>query len=185
MKVKEANEQRIVIVRTLGEKLFRGLFCRIFKVVIDKPTQSIVIHERYLWLIHRQHAVPFSAVMSVDVDYKWGKRGESPHLDGAGTWVSDWYWEKTWQLSLDVGSNKVEIDLTREYISQKGRIGRGTVETDMQVLARRIRTLIGTEQLLKRQKEATRAKDAAREEAVVSFKRRTEEAAKERKRQRH
>lgn len=175
MKVKEANEQRIVIVRTLGEKLFRGLFCRIFKVVIDKPTQSIVIHERYLWLIHRQHAVAFSAVMSVDVDYKWGKRGGSVHVDGGGTWVQeDWLWEKTWQLSLDVGSNKVEIDLTREYISQKGRIGRGTVETDMQVLARRIRTLIGTEQLLKRQKEATRAKDAAREEA-----------AKEKKRQRH
>lgn len=154
------------------------------RVVLDKATKNITIEKRHFLLIHTRRVIPFETVRNVDVFHKLQKRGESPHVDGAGTWVSNWYWEKRWQLSIDAGSKNVEIYLKRESIGQKGRSRSDTLEADMWHLANKIRWFIGEEELLKRQKEATRAKDAAREEAVVSFKRRMKEADKERKKQR-
>lgn len=213
MKIKKRDSQRMVIAPTRGTHwwvvvlalasfalyiIFRPLGIVVIvitvlfavgqlvgnRIVLDKATQSITIEKRRLLLIRTRRVIPFSTVQNVDVGHKLQKRGEPNYVDSGGAHGDpDWHWEKTWQLSIDAGSNKVEIDLTRESISQKGRIGPDTVEADMWHLVSEIRRFIGTEQLLKRQKEATRAKDAAREEAVVSFKRRREEAAKERKRQ--
>ena len=159
------------------------------RVTIDKRNKRISVRKTYLWFIPWRRNIPFSAVMSVDVDYKLRKR-----YHGGAYGDNDFHWEKTWQLSLDVGSEKVKIYLTRENIG-KGRAGPDTAEMDMQHLARGMRRFIGEEQLFERQKEgferqkeATGAKEAAkkaaREEAVASFKRTMEEAGKKRKRQR-
>lgn len=137
------------------------------RVTMDKPNERISVRKSYLWLVPRRRNIPFSAVMSVDVDHKLVKR-----LDE----YSSPSWYHVWRVSLNTGDKKIKVHQTGS-------------EADVQSLAWTMRRFIGQEQLLERQKEATRAKEAAkeagREEALVSFKRRMEEAAKERKKEQH
>ncbi|MBA7688670.1 hypothetical protein ES703_97159 [subsurface metagenome] len=203
MKIKQQDEQRMVIAPPLVRKLISipialiiqivcilfvdwpwlifsfsaGLFVlfeltNIFeRVIIDKPTESIIVRKPLIWFIPRWRNISFSAVMSVDVDHKKVKKTTVgyPHA-GFGN-VSE-SWHDAWRVSLNTGDKKIKIDQTGS-------------ETDMQYLAREMRRFIGMEQLFKLRKEATEVKEAtekaAREEAVARWKTRIEADKEEKK----
>jgi len=83
------------------------------KTVIDKLTQSIMVKKRPFLLIHRQRNIPFSAVMSVDVEYSM-ERHRWWETFGQERWQQR---ERTyWQVSLNVGEEKVKIDQADEHV---------------------------------------------------------------------
>ncbi len=100
MRIKQQDEQRLVMAPTLGERLFElvalaalivlsirypspwlvalGVLVGFHslgklvgnRVVIDKPAETIRVEERPFLLIHRQRVVRFSDVSKVAVDYR-------------------------------------------------------------------------------------------------------------------
>lgn len=125
MEIKKRNSERLVIAPTLSAQLpwmvflaaailitFRvslvfiaisvvlGLYILgeliTNKIVIDKPTESIVIEKRRFLLIHRQRVIPFSAVTAVRL--RGGPVGEEG-VERLGPW----------QLYLDIPGKRVKI----------------------------------------------------------------------------
>lgn len=204
MKIKEQNEQRMVIAPPLVRKLISipialiiqivciffvdwpwlifsfsaGLFVlfeltNIFEgVIIDKPTESIIVRKPLIWFIPRWRNISFSALMSVDVDHKKVKMQTIVGSHAGMVFPVSESWHDAWRVSLNTGDKKIKIDQTGS-------------EADMQYLAREMRRFIGMEQLFKRRQEATEVKEAtekaAREEAVARWKTRIEADKEEKK----
>ncbi len=94
------------------------------RIVIDKPTQTVMIMDRSLFLTSRQRTIPFSEVQNVVLDYEAESSG--------GGEIRTTTWHDAWKVSLDIGDKKLKIDYT-------------TNEAKMFHLASDISSFIGTE----------------------------------------
>ena len=116
-RIKAQDPYHFVIMPTLIEQLLGILMTK--KIAIDKLTESITVESRYLLLVHRQRVIPFSAVRSVVVDYKYVSSSQGGGRD-------------FWTVSLNAHSKKVQI-------------GSGSNEGDMYGLANAISRIIKKE----------------------------------------
>lgn len=80
---------------TLIERLLGSV---LNKAVIDKRTESVTVERRYLFLIHRERIIPFSAVRSVVLDY------HKHSFSGQGLPPGEW------KVSLNTHGEKITID---------------------------------------------------------------------------
>ena len=86
MKIKEQNEQRMVLEGPFGNK-----------IVIDKISQNIVIKTELFLFIRTERIIPFTAVTSVTFDY---------------IMVYSRHGKDTWKVSIDLVGEKGKIDRT-------------------------------------------------------------------------
>ena len=70
------------------------------KLVLDKLAQNITVEERQFMVIPKRHVIPFSAVTSVNVEYK-----RKLNTSGHGSLFYD-----AWQVSLDIGGERIKVD---------------------------------------------------------------------------
>jgi len=93
-RIKAQDPYHFVIMPTLIERLLGISVAE--KIAIDKLAESITVESRYLLLIHRQRVIPFSAVRSVVIDYKYVSSSQGGGRD-------------FWTVSLNTHNKKVQI----------------------------------------------------------------------------
>ena len=87
MKIKEKDEQHIVIPGVSAH------------IIIDKPSQTVTVRQRFLFWNRRERFIPFSAVTGVTMDQKLHSSSPDHPLGN-----------ETWKVSIDIGGKKLKID---------------------------------------------------------------------------
>ena len=99
---------------------------RATRIVLDKPSQTVIVRKPSLFLVRRQRVIPFSYVGSIGIDY-------APEVSGGGgPYGGGTTSEDVWKVSLDIGGSKTEV----AHTTNKG---------DMLHLASEISKFIGRE----------------------------------------
>ena len=91
MKIKEQDEQRMVVGGSFGNK-----------VIIDKLTQNITVDSGFLFF-RRQRVIPFSDVRNIVIDYEQKVSEKRAH--------------DAWKVSINNVGKKLKIDHTRNKAS--------------------------------------------------------------------
>ena len=137
--------------------IYEGYFGK--KLFIDRVNENIILEDHFLFFFPRQRVIPFKSVARAVVDYKppsFSQRSRTP---------------AKWVLSLDIAGGRVKIDDSER-------------ESEMWSLAQRISELIGKEMTYSRgTKEALYDPKVTREEIVEKWRKRAEQEAEERKKQ--